>query len=212
MSRIQYPLDFFTRDEAMRMAALTVEAGVTCIEAGHLLIKILGVGIVTELREEFDGIDVVADMKTMDMGAEEVRVAADAGATEVIICAAAGDGAVAAAVAEADRRQVNLMCSLMGIRNRVDRSAQLAGLGVREVIAHRGFDDSFRWQEPEQWAELGKLLELPAPKVAVAGGLDIDAVRQLAKLDVGRIVVGTVINNADDPSAAARTVVEAARG
>lgn len=208
--RIQYPLDFLSHAEAMRMAAIVVGSGITCVEAGHLLIKVCGASIVTDLRREFGDIDIVADMKTMDMGAEEVLVAADAGADEVIVCAAASDGAIEAALGQAARSQIKLMCSLMGIRDRVGRSSQLVKLGVPEVIAHRGFDDTFQWSDPGPRKDLHGLLALGGIEVAVAGGIDLNAIGSLGDLDVERLIVGRAITNADDPAQAARAVVAAA--
>jgi 3-keto-L-gulonate-6-phosphate decarboxylase len=207
--RIQYPLDFLSRDEALRMAAIVVEGGVTCVEAGHLLIKVCGASIVTDLRREFGGIEIVADMKTMDMGAEEVLVAADAGADEVIICAAAGEGAITAALGQAAASRVHLMCSLMGVRDRVGRTTDLKRLGVPEVIAHRGFDDTFTWTEPGPEADLRRLIDLGGIAVAVAGGMSPDALGRFAALDLSRIVIGRAITNAADPLAATRAVVAA---
>src|SRR4051794_39838527 len=118
--RLQYAIDVFSRDDALRLAALAVEAGVRCLEAGHVLVKICGAGIISDLRREFgNAVEVVADMKTMDMGGDEVRVAAEAGADLVIVCGAASNGVVQAALNEASRQNVEILISLMGVRDRV---------------------------------------------------------------------------------------------
>ena len=118
MAHLQYAVDATDEAQALRLARVARDNGVQWIEAGHVLVKAAGISIVTRFKEIFpDGV-VVADMKTMDMGAEEVRVAANAGADVVMICGgAASDGVVHAAVDEAKSRGVRLTASMMGVRD-----------------------------------------------------------------------------------------------
>jgi 3-keto-L-gulonate-6-phosphate decarboxylase len=88
---LHYALDVKTTEEALRYATVATAKGVTLLEAGSLLIKSAGIEVVTALKEACPEATVIADMKTMDVGGEEVRLAADAGADEVIVAAAAAD-------------------------------------------------------------------------------------------------------------------------
>lgn len=207
--RLQYALDFLTADEALRMAGIAVESGVTCLEAGHVLIKACGVRILSDLRRRFGDIELVADMKTMDMGAEEVLLAAQAGADQVIVCAAASDGVIEAALGQAEKSEVGLLVSLMGVRRRVTRTTELMRLGVTKVIAHRGIDDTYTWSDPQARSDLYDLLDLGDVAVALAGGISAATVRGFTGLNLERVIVGRGITCADDPAAAARALVAA---
>ncbi|MEV7404921.1 orotidine 5'-phosphate decarboxylase / HUMPS family protein [Streptomyces sp. NPDC091267] len=199
MVDIQYAIDVFSRDEALRAADTAAGAGVNCFEAGHVLVKAVGVGIVTELRARFPGAEIVADMKTMDMGRDEVAVAADAGAHLVIVCAAASDGVLLAAQKEAAARDVGLLVSLMGVRRRVERTRQLLDLGLGRVIAHRGIDDDFLWSDPLPFADLTELAGLPDIDLVLAGGVNASSVKAFSRIPVSRLIVGRGITDADRP-------------
>lgn len=208
--RIQYALDVLSRDEAMAMASVAVEQGVFCLEAGHVLVKVCGVMILEDLRRRFGAVELVADMKTMDMAADEVRIAAEAGADLVIVCAAASNGALSAALEQAERSHIAVLVSLMGVANRIQRTKELLALGVKRVIAHRGIDDNFAWADAQPAADLRALLELDGISLAVAGGVTAESVDAFVGRGFERVIVGRGISAAKDPSAAARAFVEAA--
>jgi 3-hexulose-6-phosphate synthase len=210
--RLQYAIDVLDGDEALALAATAVDAGVACVEVGHVLVKVCGVEIIREMRRRVDSVELVADMKTMDMGADEVRVAADAGADLVIVCAGASDGTIEAALSEGSRSGVQILVSLMGVRDRVRRAQELLKLGVDRIIAHRGIDDCYQWSEPLPFADVSALLELDGVRVALAGGLTSESVTEFAGLGFDRMIVGRGITAARDPSAAARSLVELVEG
>lgn len=204
---LQYAIDVLDGDEALKLAGIAVDAGVTCLEAGHVLIKACGIGIVRELRSRFAGLQLVADMKTMDMGADEVRIAAEAGADLVIVCAAASDGTVRAALRAAECARVQVLVSLMGVRDRIGRTRELAAIGVNRVIAHRGIDDEYVWSDPEHLADLHALLSMHGVRTGLAGGLSTGSIAAFAGLGFERIVVGRGITAARDPAAQVRELI-----
>lgn len=205
--RLQYAIDVLDRGRALDLAAMAVDAGVTSVEAGHVLVKACGVGIVTDMRVRVGDVELIADMKTMDMGADEVRVAADAGADLVIVCGAASTGVVRSALTEGDRQGVEILVSLMGVRDRLRRTRELAQAGVTRVLAHRGIDDDYLWSDPAHLADLQELLRLDGMRVGLAGGLDPGSIATFAPYDFERIVVGRGITAAPDPATAIRRLL-----
>ncbi len=204
---LQYAIDVFDQEDALAKAETAIEAGVRCVEAGHLLIKAVGLGIVTEMRRRYGHAEIVADMKTMDMGADEVRLAADAGAHTVIVCGAASDGTVVAALEQAKSDGVTLMVSLMGVQQRLPRTRELMKLGVRRVIAHRGVDETYAWHEPRPMNDLQALTELDGLRVALAGGLSTAIAPILFDLAFERLIVVRGVSEAADPGLAIRTLM-----
>ncbi|WP_128428706.1 orotidine 5'-phosphate decarboxylase / HUMPS family protein [Streptomyces cyaneus] len=211
MVHIQYAIDVFTEEQALASAALATESGIRCLEAGHVLVKAVGLGIVTELRSRYPDAEIIADMKTMDMGRDEVAVAADAGADLVIVCAAASDGVLLAAHKEARSRGVDLLVSLMGVKDRVNRARAVLDLGLNRIIAHRGIDDDFLWTDPGPRQQLAEIAALPDIELALAGGINARSLREFPDVAAERLIVGRGITDSSDPKAEIQALLDAAR-
>src|SRR6266700_1824056 len=82
---VQISLDIVNIPEALETAALAVRAGVDWLEAGTPLIIAEGMNGVKALRQNFPGVPIVADLKTMDGGYLEAELMAKAGATHVVV-------------------------------------------------------------------------------------------------------------------------------
>lgn len=208
--QVQYAIDTFSINSALAAADTAVEAGINCLEAGHVLVKAVGIGIVGTLRKRFPEAEIVADMKTMDMGRDEVAIAGDAGADLVIVCAAASDGVLAAAHDEAKSRQMGLLVSLMGVRDRTGRAKAVLDLGLSRVIAHRGIDDAYHWTDPGPREELMELASLPDVRLALAGGINARSAAEFSGMPLERFIVGRGISDAADPASEIRALLEAA--
>jgi 3-hexulose-6-phosphate synthase len=208
--RVQYAIDTFTRDSALGAADLATGAGIRCLEAGHVLVKAAGIGIVRALRARFPDAEIIADMKTMDMGRDEVAVAGDAGADLVIVCAAASDGVLLAAREEAWSRDMDLLVSLIGVRDRVGRARVLLDMGLTRLIAHRGIDDDYLWSDPGPRERLAELASLPGIELALAGGINARSLGQFGDVPLDRVIVGRGIAEAPDPAGEIRALIDAA--
>jgi 3-hexulose-6-phosphate synthase/6-phospho-3-hexuloisomerase len=211
MAHLQYAIDVTDEKQALRLAQLAHDNGVQWVEAGHVLVKAVGVSIVTKFKEIFpDGV-VVADMKTMDMGAEEVRVAAKAGADVVMICGgAASDGVVHAAVNEAKLAGVRLTASLMGVRDQYTRAMELDSMGLDFILAHRGIDDTFEWFDTENLCVLERMVADVKTPLAIGGSITEAKYPILQDLGFSIIISGRGITEAADPGQAAKRLVELA--
>lgn len=209
--RVQYAIDTLTRDSALKAADLAVDAGIQCLEAGHVLVKAAGIDIVRTLRARFPDAELIADMKTMDMGCDEVAVAGDAGADLVIVCAAASSGVLLAAREEACARGMGVLVSLMGVQDRVSRARAALAVGLTRVIAHRGIDDDYMWSDPGPRKELGELASLPGIQLALAGGITARSLRAFSDIPLERLIVGRGISEAPDPRREILALLSAAR-
>ncbi len=66
---LQVALDLLNAERAIEIAKDAVNGGADWLEAGTPLIKSEGMNIIRQLRDQFPGKTIVADMKTMDTGA-----------------------------------------------------------------------------------------------------------------------------------------------
>lgn len=81
MALLQIALDFLSLDKALKVAAVTYFYA-DIIEAGTPLIKSEGIRVVETLKKNFQIKQIFADLKIMDAGTIEAKMAFDAGADE----------------------------------------------------------------------------------------------------------------------------------
>jgi 3-hexulose-6-phosphate synthase/6-phospho-3-hexuloisomerase len=210
MAVLQYAIDVIDQDRALWLAREALANGVRWIEAGHVLIKAAGIGIVSRLKALDPNCVVIADMKTMDMAAEEVGLAAKAGADVVMVCGAASDGVIEAAVATAQKSGVRVIASLMGIRDQYCRAKEIDPSGVDYILAHRGIDDKFNWFDPDHVALLKRITSDIRTPLAIGGGINESNYPMLKDMGFAIIISGRGITEAPDPGKAARRLVELA--
>lgn len=208
---LQVALDFTRIDDALRIAEVAWSCGADIIEAGTPLIKAEGLRAVEVLRRELPDATIVADMKTVDVGDLEVRMAAEAGADIVTVMGFSWDSTIMAAVEEARRQGVLVEADLMYVEDPVKRSQELRRLGVDIVGVHVGIDTQKRMGlTAGDVADLVKrVVEAFDGIVSVAGGIKVEHIQPLIRAGAKVIVVGSAISHARDPGEATRVIREA---
>ncbi|MFW9780186.1 MAG: orotidine 5'-phosphate decarboxylase / HUMPS family protein, partial [Candidatus Heimdallarchaeota archaeon] len=129
-AKLQVALDLRDTEEAIKIAKRSALGGVDWIEAGTPLIKAVGMGIITQLRQLFPHKVIVADLKTMDTGFLETEMAALAGADIVCILGIAPDETLEDAVGAGEKFGVKIFADLIGVKNPIERAIQLEKIGV----------------------------------------------------------------------------------
>ena len=210
MAVLQYAIDVIEQERALWLARQALTNGVQWLEAGHVLIKAAGVGVISKLKSLHPEGIIVADMKTMDMGAEEVKLAAAAGADVVMVCGAASDGTIQAAVDAAGKFGVRITASLMGVRDQYCRAEQLDQLGVDYILAHRGIDDKFDWFDSDHTELLNRMVAEIKTPLAIGGGINESNYPSLKHMGFAIIISGRGITEAKDPGQAARRLLKLA--
>ena len=112
---LQLALDEYNIAQALRVAREAVAGGVDLIEAGTPLIKSEGIRSVREFKARFSGNVIVADMKVLDAGEREARLACDNGADIVVVEAGASDGTIEAVLKVARAAGTRVMYDLFGV-------------------------------------------------------------------------------------------------
>jgi 3-hexulose-6-phosphate synthase/6-phospho-3-hexuloisomerase len=206
---LQVALDFLDISRALVTARAAAAGGADWIEAGTPLIKAAGIEAVRQLRKAFPDKIIIADTKTMDAGRTEMETAAKAGASIAVVMAAASDSTVAECVEAGRNYGIEVAADLLGAADPVARAEQVAQLGVRHIGVHCPIDDQMRGRDPfDLLRAIRQRVDVP---LAVAGGLNSETIVDAVEAGADILIVGGAVSKADDPQAAAATLVQAMR-
>ncbi|RLG71233.1 MAG: bifunctional hexulose-6-phosphate synthase/ribonuclease regulator [Methanobacteriota archaeon] len=204
---LQVALDLVQLDRAIQIAKEAVEGGVDWLEAGTPLIKSEGMRSVRELRKNFPDYEIVADMKTMDVGAAEVEMAAKAGATVVIVMGTSDDETIKDAIRAGRKYGARIMVDLLGVEDKVGRAEEVEALGVDYICHHVGVDQQMlAVTGVEDLRSICKAVGIP---VAAAGGLNSETVAEVLDAGAEIIIVGGAITKAAKVTEATRIIRKA---
>ncbi len=192
---VQISLDLTNIDEALETAAMALRAGVDWLEAGTPLILAEGLHGVKKLRENFPGVPIVADLKTMDGGYLEAEMMAKAGATHVVVMARAHEETIKVVVAAGRDFGVKVMGDNLGCPDMVAGAKRLEDLGCDYVIHHIGYDErrgiaaqGFSMPSPlDQLREVVAAVNVP---VQAVGGLSLEQAIRCPEYGAPLVVLG----------------------
>jgi len=202
LALLQLALDFIDIEEALRVAE-AAEEYVDWIEAGTPLIKSCGIRAVSILKERFPGKNIVADMKIMDTGALEVKLAADAGADAITVMAAADLSTVREAIAEG--RRLGRVVVVDTIGTDPVKVEEIEIMAPDYICPHVGIDQQRRGVKLEDVVRKTKT-KIP---LAVGGGINAKTAPAFVGAGAKIIIVGNAITRAKDVRGEARAVREA---
>ncbi|MDW5561659.1 MAG: 3-hexulose-6-phosphate synthase [Methanomassiliicoccus sp.] len=205
---LQVALDLMHLKRALEIASEAVSGGADWIEAGTPLIKSEGSDTLRELKKNFPGHIIVADMKTMDVGGFEVEIAAKAGADVVSVMGLADDGTIHEAVLSARQYGAGVMVDLIGVADKADRARRAEELGASYVCLHVGIDEQMKGGAApvETVREVARNVSIP---IAVAGGITSETAPDLMAAGASIIIVGGAIIKDRDVTGATRRMKEA---
>lgn len=181
------------------------------IEAGTPLVKKFGVGIISKIRELRKDAFIIADLKTLDVGRIEVKIAADETADAVAISGLGTLESIQKAVQEASKQGIYSILDMMNVENFIEKIKSLK-YKPDIVLLHRNVD--LETHKTEKGEKIGELTEWGNIKeikkilgknnlVAVAGGITPDKVEQALASGADIIVVGRYIIGSRDVRRAA---------
>jgi bifunctional enzyme Fae/Hps len=177
------------------------------IEAGTPLIKRYGVEVVQKIHQLRPETVVLADLKTLDTGNLEARMAGDATADVIGFSGLAPVKTMEKFIEEC--KKVGAL-SLMDTLNVQDPVAVLEKLSVKPDIVelHRAID--VEQAQESAWGDIGEIRRVCGNNVlvAVAGGIRVDKVETALEAGADILVVGRAITAAKDVSGAARAFLQ----
>lgn len=192
---VQISLDVVEIEEALATAEMALRAGVDWLEAGTPLIIAHGMHGVRALRERFENVPIVADLKTMDGGYLEAELMAAAGATHIVVMARAHEETIRV-VAKAGRDLgVKIMGDNLGCPDMVAGARFLEDLGCDYVIHHIGYDErrgiAARGERmPSPLDQLREVVEAVSVPVQAVGGLTLEQAVRTPEFGAPLVVLG----------------------
>jgi 3-hexulose-6-phosphate synthase/6-phospho-3-hexuloisomerase len=200
---VQISLDLTNIEEALETAAMAMRAGVDWLEAGTPLILAEGLHGVKKLRENFPGIPIVADLKTMDGGYLEAEMMAKAGATHVVVMARAHEETIKCVVKAGADYGIKVMGDNLASDDMVAGAKRLEDLGCDFVIHHIGYDErrgiaasGKRMPSPlDQLREVVNAVKVP---VQAVGGLTLEQAIQCPEYGAPLVVLGAPLTIDND--------------
>ncbi len=195
---LQVAFDLVDVAEVRRVLSALPDSDHILIEVGTPLVKMLGMSVVKEIRAIRPGAFIILDLKTLDTGNLEVRLAADSTADAVVISGLAPKKTIELSINEARKTGIY---SIIDMLNVADPLAVLKGLDVLPDVVelHRAIDmekSAHAWQnipDIKALAEEGRRL-----LVAVAGGIRTDTEGAALAAGADILVVGRAITRSRD--------------
>lgn len=203
---LQVALDIVDLGKLKSVLSALPENDHMIIEAGTPLIKKFGLNVLNEIRAVKPNSFIVADMKILDTGNLEARMAADASADAVVMSGLAPKSTIEKAIEEARKTGIYSVIDMLNVSDPV---ALIKSLAVKPDIVelHRAIDaesSAHAWGNIKDMktAAGGKLL------VATAGGIRVPVVKEALKSGADILVVGRAITASKDVHHAAEEFLE----
>jgi bifunctional enzyme Fae/Hps len=166
------------------------------IEAGTPLIKKFGLNVIGEIRKLRPNAFIIADLKILDTGNLEARMAADATADAVVVSGLAPTSTIEKAVAEAKKVGIYSIIDMLNVQSPVKL---LEKLKVKPDIVelHRAIDTE---ETAHAWGDIAAMKKAAGGKllVATAGGIRVEVVKDALKAGADILVVGRGITASKD--------------
>jgi len=207
----QVSLDVTTIPQALEMARGARRAGIDWLEAGTPLLLGEGLHAVRALREEFPGVPIVADLKTMDGAGLEAAMMLGAGATHVVVMSRAHPASVEVMVEVARERGGSVMADVLGAEDKAADARAMQALGVDWIILHTGLDERGKVHGASPLDDLDAVLAAVDIPVQAVGGLTIDQALETARRGARSVVIGAPLAIQADRFASAQQFEEVLR-
>lgn len=199
---LQLAIDLLNKEDAAELAN-KVKDYVDIVEIGTPIVINEGLPAVQHLNDNIDSVKVLADLKIMDAADYEVSQAVKFGADIVTILGVAEDASIKAAVDEAHKHGKQLLVDMIAVQDLEKRAKDLDDLSADYIAVHTGYDLQAEGQSPLESLRKVKSV-ISNSKVAVAGGIKPDTIKDIVAENPDLIIVGGGIANAEDPVEAAK--------
>ena len=176
------------------------------IEAGTPLVKKFGVKIISEIRKLRPDAFIIADLKTLDVGRVEVKMAADETADAIAISGLGNLESIKKAIHETQKQGIYSILDMMNVKNFEEKLTQIPDdLKPDIVLLHRNVDFESSQKEKgldvgemTEWGNIKKIKEVTGSLIAVAGGITPDNVEEAIDKGANIIIAGRYIIGSRD--------------
>ncbi|MDI9642463.1 MAG: bifunctional 5,6,7,8-tetrahydromethanopterin hydro-lyase/3-hexulose-6-phosphate synthase [Archaeoglobaceae archaeon] len=198
---LQIALDIPDLEEVLSVLSQIPESDHIIFEVGTPLVKKYGSEVILKLREVKPDAFFILDLKTLDVGNLEARMAADATANAVVISGLAPISTIVKGINEAKKTGMLAVVDMLNVENPVGRMEQISKEVLPDVVElHRAIDSE---QSIPPWS-LAKEIKRFKVLVAVAGGIKPENLAEVISAGADIVVVGRAITKARDVEGAVR--------
>ncbi|MEM2716777.1 MAG: bifunctional 5,6,7,8-tetrahydromethanopterin hydro-lyase/3-hexulose-6-phosphate synthase [Archaeoglobaceae archaeon] len=198
---LQIALDIPDLEEVLSILSQIPESDHIIFEVGTPLVKKYGSEVILKLREVKPDAFFILDLKTLDVGNLEARMAADATANAVVISGLAPISTIVKGINEAKKTGMLAVVDMLNVENPVKRMEQISKEILPDVVElHRAIDNE---QSIPPWS-LAKEIKSFKVLVAVAGGIKPENLAEVISAGADIVVVGRAITKARDVEGAVR--------
>ncbi|MCU0632679.1 MAG: bifunctional 5,6,7,8-tetrahydromethanopterin hydro-lyase/3-hexulose-6-phosphate synthase [Methanolinea sp.] len=203
---LQVALDLVDMNKVHSVLAELPQNDHLVIEAGTPLIKRFGLSIISEIRKVRPNAFIIADMKILDTGNLEARMAADASADAVVISGLAPQATLEKAIAEARKTGIYSVVDMLNVPEPL-KVLKILKVKPDIVELHRAIDAE---GSAHAWGDIPAMKKAAGGKllVATAGGIRVDGVKKALASGADIIVVGRAITASKDVHTAADLFLE----
>lgn len=205
---VQVALDLDNLDTMEKIINAVPDRERVLLEAGTPLIKKFGVGVVSKIRAIRPDAFIIADLKTLDVGRVEIKMAADETADAVAISGLGTIESIEKAIHEAQKQGIYSILDMMNVDNFKEKLNQIQdNLKPNIVLLHRNVDletsMAEKGEDTSSMTEWGNIKEIKkllgaGGLVAVAGGITPEKVEEAIESGADIIVVGRYIIGSRD--------------
>lgn len=199
--KLQLALDLVDIPEAI-LILKEVSDLIAIAEIGTPLIIKEGVKAITAIKQAYPLLEVLADLKIMDAGELEARLAYEAGADIVTVLGAAALVTIQNVVKTARAAQKKVIVDMIAVEELEQRALQIDQFGVDYICVHTGTDVQAQGKSPLDELERVSPIIRNA-KLAVAGGITINTLPHILPYQPEIIIVGSAITTKPDKRQAA---------
>jgi 3-hexulose-6-phosphate synthase len=199
--KLQLALDLVDINEA-KFILNEVKDLIDIVEIGTPFIIKEGVRAIAEITNAYPLLEVLADVKIIDAGDHEARLAYDAGADIVTVLGAAANMTIQKVVRTAREYQKKVMVDLIAIENIEQRAIQIDKLEVDYICVHTASDVQAQGENPLENLKRLKAIVQNA-KLAVAGGITAETLQYIIPYQPEIVIVGSAITTKQDKRQAA---------
>lgn len=204
--KLQLALDSSNSQEAKSLLEKVSDL-VDIVEVGTPLLMKEGIKVVTEVKNTYPQLEVLADLKIMDAGDIEASIGFEAGADIVTVLGAAHDVTIRRAVNQARILDKQVMIDLIAVGDVRGRIDQIEAISPDYCCVHTAFDLQDHGMDPLREIQLVQSA-LKRSKMAVAGGINPEILPDILAYRPAVIIVGGFITNHPDPRQAALEIRE----
>ncbi|MFJ7850208.1 3-hexulose-6-phosphate synthase [Peribacillus sp. NPDC097206] len=203
---LQLALDLVNIQEGIELVK-QVEEYIDIVEIGTPVVINEGLRAVKEMKAAFPSLKVLADLKIMDAAGYEVMKASEAGADIITILGAAEDMSIKGAVEEAKKQGKKILVDMIAVKDLETRAKELDAFGVDYICVHTGYDLQAVGKNSFEDLQTIKRVVKNA-KTAIAGGIKLDTLPEVIKVQPDLIIVGGGITGQDDIKGTAAQIQE----